>query len=414
MSEHQRFWEQYLKQYGGDPIRLYRATGLLAPIAGGVTAAGAKGYNEAADIPMKTLDGADLNELFGEFVRVLSIFNRQRSPIIERLTFPVAEPFERVPQVTTQDFEEADEYGQPVGIRTKIPYWNMGFDLKYMDLGIRYTWRFLGRATAEQLRSLNAQALDADNRLVYKTVFDRLFRNAKTQATMEDTGTVVDVFPFFNGSTEPAPVAPPDWKSYGHAVAHEHYLVSGAATVNSGDLDEMWEHIYHHGYAEGAMILLLVNLQEMKTIRTFRVSTGSAYDFIPARNSDGSTFLGTLVGELPGGPADGLNTYPGFQGAYGPVNIVQEDMIPSGYMVMIASGGVRAERNPIGFREHENPYFRGLKLIPQFERYPLRESFYHHAVGAGVRHRGAGVVMQVKASGSYAVPSVIYGGPGGR
>jgi len=93
---------------------------------------------------------------------------------------------------------------------------------------------------------------------------------------------------------------------------------------------------------------------------------------------------------------------------------VEEDMIPAGYMLMIASGGRFAERNPIGLREHENEALRGLKLIPQFERYPLREAFYHHALGAGVRHMAAGVVMQIKASGSYEIPSLVMGGPGGR
>jgi hypothetical protein len=392
---------------------LYRATGLLAPIAGG---APSFGYNEVADIPLKTLDGEDINELFNEFQQVLRIFNSQRTPLIERLTFPVAEPFERVAQVSAADFEEADEFGQPKGIRTPVPYWNMGYDLKYMDLGLRYTFRFLGRADSRQLRANNAAALDADNRLIYKTVFDRAFNNLLTVATMEDTGTAVNCYPFYNGTVQTLPAAPPQWKSFTFTTSHDHYLVSANTAVTSANLDAMWETLYHHGYTEGGTCLLAINLQEIKRIRAFRVASGDSYDWIPARDAYDSTFRGTLVGDLATAPAaaGGIDNFPGFQGVYGPWNVIQEDMIPAGYLFGFVSGGVRAERNPIGFREHENAALRGLKLIPQFERYPLRESFYHHAVGSGIRHRGAGIIMQVKASGSYDIPSVIYGGPGGR
>jgi hypothetical protein len=82
-------------------------------------------------------------------------------------------------------------------------------------------------------------------------------------------------------------------------------------------------------------------------------------------------------------------------------------------MVMFVSGGKFAGTNPVGLREHENAALRGLKLIPQFERYPLRESFYHHALGAGVRHPAAGVVMKITA-GAYDIPALEFQGPGGR
>jgi hypothetical protein len=97
------------------------------------------------------------------------------------------------------------------------------------------------------------------------------------------------------------------------------------------------------------------------------------------------------------------------------MHIIEEDLIPDDYMVLIASGGARDVGNPIGLREHENEALRGLKLIPQFERYPLRESFYHHAVGSGTRYPGKGVVMQVTTNGTYAAPATLsMGGPGGR
>jgi len=249
-----------------------------------------------------------------------------------------------------------------------------------------------------------------------KTILERIFRNVTDSATLESSGRVVSVYPFYNGDQTALPVAPPDWKTYAHTTSHTHYLTSGATTIVSADLDEGYDHIHHHGYTQGgASVFVLVNRQESKVIRTFRVADGDAYDFIPALGTPGSTFLGTIVGSLPGtgAPAGAPSVFPGVVGYYGNMAIIEEDYTPAGYYVMIASGGLFNDRNPVGIREHENASLRGLKLIPQFERYPLREAFYHHAIGAGVRHPAAGVVMQMTAS-SYSVPALSLNGQGGR
>jgi hypothetical protein len=184
--------------------------------------------------------------------------------------------------------------------------------------------------------------------------------------------------------------------------------------VTALNIDAMWDHIYHHGYTQGnATVYLLVNKQEAQVIKTFRVGAGVQYDFIPARGSADAVFRGTLVGSLPSEPAAVPNMFPGFLGTYGPVNLVQEDYIPAGYMVMFVSQGSFNVGNPVGLREHENEGLRGLKLIPTFERYPLRESFYHHALGTGIRIPGGGVIMKVTA-GAYDIPTLSFQGQGGR
>lgn len=397
-----------IKEFGGSAFRLWKETGILLPTSGA-----AKGYNQTDDILTETVDGVPLAQLYEEIIASLNLLNAQRSPLISRLVFQVTNPFEEVMPIVEEDFEEADEFGQPKGIRLGQP-WNMGYDLKYFDLGIRYTFRFLGRATGAQIRALNNTALEADNRLVARTVLTRMFDNTTSQATIESTNRVVNVYPFFNGDVTTLPATPPSWKTYSHTTSHTHYLASGGATVDSGDLDAMYDHILHHGYHQGATIYLLANRAQVKTIRTFRVADGDDYDFIPLAGTPDALFRGQFSGGLPNTPsgvADGI--FPGVVGVYGNVWIVEEDYIPAGYMVMVASGGRFAERNPIGLREHENAALRGLKLIPQFERYPLREAFYHHALGSGVRHPAAGVVMKITA-GSYDVPTLVIGGPGGR
>lgn len=427
-SEYEEFWADVARDFhssGETPMEYYRRTGILLPIGGaggtlGEPGSAPSGYNETADLLIRTLDGVDPNDLWDEFSQVLALWNRQRDPLISRLTFTVTEPTEHVPQIVVSEFEDADEFAQPVGIRPSPTYYLMGYDLRYKDLGVRYTWRFIARSTANQLRTIHNSALDADRRLIYRTVMSQLFTNVNRSATLEDTAQSFTVYPFFNGDITALPVAPPQWKSYTHTTTHTHYIQSGGSAVVSGDLDDMYDHIYHHGYAEGADMILLVNRAQAAVIRKFKVASSDSYDFLPAQGTPGSTFLGTLVGNLPGmsGAAGGIGGtghpgYQGFLGTYGPWLVFVEDMIPAGYMVGFASGGVNSDRNPIGLREHENASLRGLKLIPQFERYPLREAFYHHAIGAGTRHMAAGIVMQI-GTGGYTVPTFTMGGPGGR
>lgn len=399
-----------LAEFGGNAMRLYKETGILLPIAGG-----AKGYNQTDDLLLETVDGVALASLYDEIIASVNMLNAQRSPLIQALSFPVTDPFEEIMPIVSEDFEEADEFGQPKAIRLGTP-WNMGYDLKYMDIGLRYTFRFLGRATSSQIRALNNTALDADQRLVMKTVLERIFRNITDSATLESSGRVVSVYPFFNGDVTTLPAVPPAWKSYTHTNTHTHYLVTAGTALVSTDLDAAYDHIHHHGYTQGgATVYVMMNRQETKVARTFRVADGDAYDFIPVAGSPDATFRGTLVGSLPSGNvAPAPNVFPGVVGFYGPTAIVEEDYIPAGYMLTIASGGKFNNRNPVGIREHENAALRGLKLIPQFERYPLREAFYHHAIGSGVRHPAAGVVQQIKASGSYEIPTLALNGQGGR
>ena len=401
--------KEYLREFGGDPVKLFKTTGILLPIAGG-----AKGYNSTDDMLLVTVDGVPLADLYDEIIASVNLLNSQRAPLIEALSFPVTDPFEEIMPIIAEDFEEADEFGQPKGIRLGTP-WNMGFDLRYMDLGIRYTFRFLGRATANQIRALNNSALEADQRLVLSTILTRMFDNTTGTATLEASGRVVNVYPFYNGDSTALPVAPPSWKSNSFTTSHTHYLGSGGGSFVYGDLDDAFEHIYHHGYTQGgAEVFALMNRQEAKIARTFRVATGASYDFLPAVQDAAANFLGTLVGSLPSGSRlAGPNVFPGAIGTYGPITIVEEDYIPAGWFAVIASGGKFAERNPIGIREHENAALRGLKLIPQFERYPLREAFYHHAIGSGVRHPAAGVITKVTA-GSYSIPTLSLSGQGGR
>lgn len=382
----------------------FAVSGGSGPAIGGGTGAAPAGYNEAGDVFRFTVDGVDLGELWAEFNEALRIHNEYRQDWIGWLSGPetrwVAPFVNGLPD--GNEFEEATEYGEPVAIRPAKPRLR-GFPLRYYDLAIRYTWRYVAEADADELRHLNNSALEKDLRLQYQVVMQALFNNVngnvQLQSSLTDDGqavqggAVIPVHRLWNADGE----VPDRYKNYTHTGTHSHYLVSGTATVTPANVELMEDHLVHHGFlTDDRTFILLVNRAQSKTIQGFRQGTnGATWDFIPSKQW---AFRDHLTGEQP---ADK------WVGSYGKFLIKEEDSVPVGYMLAFATAGENLTSNIVGVREHWNPAVKGLKLLPGRDTYPLLGSFYHHALGAGVRDRGGAVIMQVKATGNYEVPVLV-------
>lgn len=358
-----------------------------------------RGTNAEADLITQTADGADLNSMWREFQRVIALHNRERSPLVNLLSYQVTRPTERVMYPVDEDFEEASEYGEPKGIRLGKPF-TLGYDFRWWDIAIRYTWKWLAENTQAEAQALTNMAIEADNRLQFVKILKRLFNNV--QDTTEINDTAINVYPLYNGDS----MVPPKYKTTVHTAPHTHYLASGAATIDPGDINDIQNHLAHHGYVmnRGYRLILVVNQQEGDVIRGFKVGVnGSKYDFLVSANSGfGGVILpqGTIIGR-PAEAVPGMLTI----GTYGPWTVVQEDYMTAGYVLGFVSGGEDNIGNLIGVREHENSSLRGLRLLRGSQHdYPLVDSFYQRGFGTGVRHRGAGVVMQITA-GAYTVPA---------
>jgi hypothetical protein len=365
--------------------------------------AAARGYHTEGDVLTQTIDGRDLNEVWRDFQAALQAWNQGRSALVDALTFPVTQPVEDVPQLALDDFEEASEFGEPKSIRGES-YFSLGFDFKWYDVAIRYTWKYLAEATAAQVENAHNLVLEADNRLVFQKVLKAIFNNVNRTADIR--GQAYNVYPFYNADG----TVPPAFGPYTFTGSETHYITSGAATVDAGDLVDMATKLNQKGYGrlQGSTMILLVNPAQLATIRTFRVSTGAAYDFI-AGNGGAPWLLPTNTGGpvFPQGMSipSVVNGLP-VAGAFGPWVIVENDYIPAGYMLGFATGGQNNANNPVGIREHQNSALRGLRLVKGRDAdYPLVDSFYNRGFGTGIRQRGAGVVMQVTASGTYTIPA---------
>ena len=362
-----------------------------------------RGTNTEGDVLTQTIDGRDLNEVWNELREALSAWNAGRDRLVSALTFNVTNPIEDVPQISMEDFEEASEFGVPKGIRGE-DFFSMAYDFKWYDIAIRYTWKFLAEATAGQVENRHNMVLEADNRLVFNKVLKTIFNNVNSTTDIRKQNYTV--YKFYNNDG----TVPPAYKSYNHAGTHNHYITSGAAAVTSGDLDDMEEHLAHHGYGVqgGATLILLVNRTELAVIRNFRVATGASYDFIPNQGQP-PWLLPTNVGGVVGNQGAAIPAQVNglaVAGRYGNWLVVEEDYVPTKYLVGFATGGENQASNPVGIREHQNAALRGLRLVKGAEPdYPLIESYYNRGFGTGIRHRGAGIVMEITADAAYDIPA---------
>lgn len=384
--------------------------GLLAPIGGGAPGGTNTGAHTHGDVVQRLADGTDPNDLWAEFQATLDAWNASRQAIIDFLTYPVTQQIESVGQGVTVDFELASEFGVPVAVREALQHFSMGYTLDWYDLATRFTWRFLLDSDARQVEAVHQAVLEADNRLIFTKVMNAIFRNTNRTATINNQN--YNVYALYNADG----TVPPAYKTNTFNGSHTHYKVSNAASVDSGDVEEMIDDLRSHGYGdnEGSRIVIMVNKAQGDVIRTFRFgqtnnnAAVAKYDFIPAQGTSPLIIpnalqgAGLLGGNQPPGTIDGMTVI----GSYGPAFIVQEDYIPAGYLLAFATGGTANLNNPVGLREHANPAARGLQLVQgPVAQYPLQESYYRRGFGTGIRQRGAAFVTQVKASGSYDIPA---------
>lgn len=377
-----------------------KSLGIIPGIAGG-----ARGYNAAGDIVTETSDGVSVNDLWTAYQSMLQEFNQQRDPLLAFLTWRTTRSREDLIGAGAQaDFEEASEYGEPVGIRPEAPpTTSLGYTFKWYDLGARFTWMFLADADSQQVDAIANMAGEASNRLVFNTVMKTLFNNSRRTNKEGQT-----VYPFYSGT---AGDLPPAVGTQTFADNHNHFVTTASATLTPAHLESLQTLVTEHGYTRtaGYSLVLMINKAQEGTIRNFRSTANGGtgtYDFVPAVGTP-ALLLPTDV-QYAEGVTRPPQTLRGMEvvGAYQDMTIVKNDFIPAGYMVLFVTGGPENIQNPIAIREHPQAGLRGLRLVKgRTPDYPLIDSFYQHGFGTGVRYRGAGAVMQITASGTYTVPA---------
>lgn len=361
------------------------------------------GYATEGDVLVNTTaDGVDLQVIWQEVAAVVKAWNAERSALTSLLAFNTTNTADAIPQSRSSDsFEEASEYGEPEGMRPPSNYSLMGYTFQDFDKASRWTWKFLRDSTAEQVRAVANYALEADNKLTTGTILQRLF-----DPTQGENEWAHPVYGLYNGDA----MVPPAYLGKEFATAHQHYLVSGAATIDSGDLESAMTHVTHHGYGTqpNSRLLALMNPAQAEVVASFKAGETNAegviakHDYIPSQGAPAYLQPDNIVGQVAPESYNGLQV----QGSYGACWIIQSDFIPENHFAVVATYGANSPDNAIGFRQHPQRQYQGLRTIPGLGPYPLTDSYFQRSFGVGVRRRGQACVTQIKSAGSYDVPDI--------
>lgn len=352
----------------------------------------------------ESADGVSLATLWQEFTDVTRIWNEHRLALADLVSYRTTVVADAVPQRLTSDhFEPAEEFSIPKAM-SQDGFLLLGYDYDDHDLRTAFTWKFLRDSTADQIRQFMNRALDADASLQSGQLFGRLLNPT---SSMNNEGHTV--YSLFNGTDG---IIPPPYYGKSFSANHTHYLVSQAAVVDSLDIEDQISMVREHGYGTqlGSQLITFVHPVESEAVQGFRAGVESRpggpkakYDFLPSASAPPRVQMGTIIGQVAPTNFGGL----AIAGSYGPTWICETPYLPAGYVVTVATGGSNSPLNPIALREHAKPEYQGLRLLPgNWGGYPLQDSFFTRGIGCGTRHRGAAVVTQIKASGTYDVPSV--------
>lgn len=367
---------------------------------------GDSGIHTQGDVLVnETSDGVDLNTIWADIAAVLQLYNQERSTIASILSYHTTAVAEPVPQsITYESFDVASEFGVPTALREAPDVLLMGYDFKDWDKATRFTWKYLRDADLRQVNSVVNRMLESDNRLVNGAILDRLFN---PQERANEFGH--SVYGLWTGADG---IGPLPYLGKTFPTSTNHYLATGAAQIDSQDVEIAMKMITDKGFGRqpGTQLLILANPEDGQYIETWKAGVASrpsgplaAHDFVRSITAPAYLTQDNVIGKVAPGDFNGLPV----TGSYGPAWLIQSEFIPAGWFAVVASGGLNSTLNPVGVREHVKTQYQGLRIIPGRQpEYPLQESFFARGFGTGVRQRGAAVCVQVTTDSSYTAPEI--------
>jgi hypothetical protein len=287
---------------------------------------------------------------------------KERKSITDLLSYKTVNVADAVPQsISSDSFEEATEFGVPRAIRPPSDVLKLGYSFKDWDISLRATWKFLREATAEQVRAQVTRVLESDNKLTTGHTMNRLFNPQPRQNEWGHT-----VYGLWSGDG----MVPPPYLGNTFDGAHTHYLTTGYTLLEPPDVEQMITHVQHHGYGltSGKQMVILINptdfdasgMSSWRANVEVRTGVAAKWDFIPSALMPAWISDETIHGPIPNSEYNGLQVW----GSYGGALVIQSNYVPRYYVAVVATGGPGSSLNPVGFRQHVNPVYQGLRHIP--------------------------------------------------
>lgn len=221
-----------------------------------------------------------------------------------------------------------------------------------------------------------------------------LFRN-DSRAFEDEIHGALTIVPLANGDSV---VYPPIQGSESDAAA-DHFLVSGYAASAISDTNNpirtmVRKLVQRFGAEQGNSNIGIFVHSDQVALLADLADFEEVTDRFVVLGADGNTLSG-LPQNVPGRVVGRVD------GAW----IIEWDWIPTGYLMGIHFAAPRPVLQRVD--PADTGLASGLQLVSEDERYPFQGAQWSDRFGLGVGNRLNGVVMQLKASGSYDIPAVF-------
>ena len=340
-----------------------------------------------------------------KFSKRSTLYNTERKTLTDLISFHTMNVADAVIQsISSESFEEATELGVPRAVHAPADVLKLGYTFKDYDLSMRSSWKFLRDADSRQIAANVTRILEADNKLTTGNVLKRLLDTSLRYNEWQQAS-----YGLWNADG----MVPPPYLGTVFDGSHTHYLTSGSAVLDAADVEMMIHHVIEHGYMyhPASQLLLLMNPLDFESSQVTAWRAGIEYrsgapvpnhDFIPSALMPAWISNELIHGPIPNADFYGLQVW----GSYSNALVIHTNFLPAGYTVVLATMGPNSDMNPVGFREHVNPAYQGLRHIPGSGPYPIVDSFFARGFGVGTRHRGAAVVTQITTNTTYTPPVI--------
>lgn len=323
---------------------------------------------------------------------------------IERHNQDMQQAYDLFIQETTENFKERYKLPgggrlQRLGTRSRAAAtrvdgrWDVAYPLESFGSAFEYDRIAVANMTVQQFNNelLTIRIQDV-NTVRYEILRALLDNTARTFVDpLEHVGTLT-IQPLANGDA----VLYPPVLALETEATEDHYLVSGYTTANISDTNNPFPTLRneleeHFGTPTGfGNIVAFINTAEVAKVQDLT-------DFIDV----------TDIAVTPGNDTDTLNGLPNVPGRIlGRVDgvwVVEWRYIPATYILAIDLDQPAPLKKRVPEAGTGLPAM--LDIVAQDEKYPITTRNYEHLMGVGVGNRLNGVVMQLKASGTYDIPA---------
>ena len=319
-----------------------------------------------------TIDGIDYNEVWNNYLTpAIDRYNEVDETDLEALL--AVRDDERIKKYlvrTTDAFSKLADGERPD--RSKAKYGKFQGLTQKFGAGYGYTFDFLKDANLQMIIDHQANILELDRENIRNEILKACLLNSTDG--------------FYNGSfeTNEGISAPPKYGANTFSASHTHYIGSTKTAVDLELCADIRAHIREHGHK--GRLVGFINSADEKALTKIFVPTSSSL---------------TVAN-----PLTDLVAVDGYINRAGGIDWVATEIIPSGYILVVATNPEVDAQKPVALIEPINDSYKGLLLLPGDNKdYPIINSYYLRWIGAKVIHRGAGVAVQLD-SASYNDPSL--------